>query len=144
MQHRTTVDVQGPWSLTTSRAFWEGFTPAALAAQQGDALTTVFLSESDWRPVEAAVTQDGTAATILLTGDGDLESAVQQVRRFLSLDIDATGWPTVGQRDPSSPTPRRACRDCGRADSTHRTKQRPGLCSPSGSGSPRRRSCGAT
>lgn len=92
--------VEGPWSLATSRSFWEGFTPAALATQQGEALTTVFLGETDWRRVAASVTQDGTTATVQVEGEGDLEAAAQQVRRFLSLDVDARGWPAVGRRDP--------------------------------------------
>ena len=36
-------EVLGPWSLETSRQFWEGFTPAALAAEPtGPRLRTVF------------------------------------------------------------------------------------------------------
>jgi hypothetical protein len=38
--------VLGPWSLETSRRFWEGFTPAALAGEQaGPGLRTVFCAE---------------------------------------------------------------------------------------------------
>ncbi len=47
---RHTVDAQvlGPWSLTTSRAFWEGFSPSALDEQQsGDGIATVFRMEAD-------------------------------------------------------------------------------------------------
>jgi len=39
-------EVLGPWSLETSRRFWEGFTPAALAGQPaGPGLHTVFCVE---------------------------------------------------------------------------------------------------
>jgi len=31
-QHVAEFEVLGPWSLATSRRFWEGFTPAALTA----------------------------------------------------------------------------------------------------------------
>ena len=45
--HTTTRDVLGPWSLSTSRAFWEGFAPSALPADDGaDRLRTVFLVEA--------------------------------------------------------------------------------------------------
>ncbi|MFI1995388.1 DNA-3-methyladenine glycosylase family protein [Actinoplanes sp. NPDC020271] len=99
--HTVTRDVLGPWSLATSRAFWEGFTPAALRARAGDpVLRTVFRSEADWSAVSAAVEQDGAVARITVSGDGDLEVASAQVARFLSLDVDATGWPGVGERDP--------------------------------------------
>lgn len=93
--------VSGPWSLATSRAFWEGFAPSALAASDSlEALRTVFVCDSDWRRVEAVVRQSGSVARIEVSGDGDLDAATAQVLRFLSLDIDAQGWPEVGRRDP--------------------------------------------
>lgn len=106
-QHQVTVNVQGPWSLATSRAFWEGFTPAALTAATDsgkptntEGLTTVFLSEHDWSRTEASVTQQGDCAQITVSGDGDLDAAITQVSRFLALDVDARRWPEVGDRDP--------------------------------------------
>jgi DNA-3-methyladenine glycosylase II len=116
--HVTTVEVSGPWSLATSRRFWEGFTPAALPGQnapageadpadQGDEpgqpgthLRTVFRVDADWSRAEADVAQRGQQATVTVTGHGDLDAAAAQVGRFLALDVDARGWPGVGQRDP--------------------------------------------
>jgi DNA-3-methyladenine glycosylase II len=96
-----TFEVLGPWSLETSRRFWEGFTPAALASEQdGSRLHTVFRADGDWRRAEATVTQDGDTARVALSGDGDLDAAGLQVCRFLALDVDARGWPDVGGRDP--------------------------------------------
>jgi DNA-3-methyladenine glycosylase II len=87
--------------LETSRRFWEGFTPAALAGQPGGpGLHTVFCAEGDWRRAEAEVTQAGDTAHLVVTGDGDLEAAAAQACRFLALDVDARGWPQVGRRDP--------------------------------------------
>jgi DNA-3-methyladenine glycosylase II len=94
------AEVRGPWSLATCRTFWEGFTPAALPLRAGEALATVFLVEADWSRAEAAVRQEGTTAVVAVTGDGDLDAAAEQVARFLALDVDATGWPDVGRRDP--------------------------------------------
>lgn len=95
------MEVLGPWSLTTSRTFWEGFSPSALAEQRAaDEIRTVFLADADWSRVQLQVTQHGDVATISLTGSGDLEAAAAQVGRFLSLDVDARGWPDVGRRDP--------------------------------------------
>lgn len=100
-QHSTDVEVLGPWSLATSKTFWEGFAPAALTGQdEAHRLRSVFCAEGDWRRVEVAVTQQGSTARILLTGDGDLEAATAQAGRFLSLDVDARGWPAVAERDP--------------------------------------------
>lgn len=91
----------GPWSLATSRAFWEGFAPAALAAQAGsDRLRSLFRVEGDWRRAEVQVMQIGRHAHIAVSGDGDLDAAATQTCRFLSLDVDARGWSEVGGRDP--------------------------------------------
>jgi DNA-3-methyladenine glycosylase II len=99
-QHTTVHQVAGPWSLATSRTFWEGFGPAALA-DQGEAaeLRTVFLVDDDWSRAAATVRQEGTTARITVTGDGDLDAAAAQTARFLSLDVDGHGWPAVGDRD---------------------------------------------
>jgi DNA-3-methyladenine glycosylase II len=97
----TVHEVRGPWSLTTSKAFWEGFAPSALAAQHTTGeIRTVFLADDGWQRVEASVAQEGGSARIAVTGPGDLDTATAQVCRFLSLDIDAETWPEVGRRDP--------------------------------------------
>lgn len=93
-------EVAGPWSLATSRRFWEGFAPSELAAQSDrDEITATFLSDTDWEPVAFTISQRAGAAHITVQGHGDLEAAVRQVLRFMSLDIDASGWPAVGERD---------------------------------------------
>ena len=93
-------EVLGPWSLETSRQFWEGFTPAALAGGQArPGLRTVFCVEGDWSRAEAEVTQAGDTVRVALAGDGDLDVAAAQVARFLALDVDGRGWPEVGRRD---------------------------------------------
>ena len=97
----TEFAVLGPWSLETSRRFWEGFTPAALAgAPAGPGLRTVFCAEGDWCRAEAEVTQAGDTARVVLAGHGDLDAAAAQVGRFLALDVDGRGWPDVARRDP--------------------------------------------
>ncbi len=76
-----------PSSRSSSRRFWEGFTPAALAGQPaGPGLRTVFCTEGDWRRAEAEVHQAGAIAWLAVHGDGDLEAAAAQACRFLSLD----------------------------------------------------------
>ena len=99
--HQVEIEVLGAWSLATSKAFWEGFAPAALARHsQPEQLRTVFCVEGDWCRAEVLVTQEGTTARVAVTGGGDLEVAAAQACRFLSLDLDARGWPDVGRRDP--------------------------------------------
>lgn len=100
-RHATAIEILGPWSLATSRGFWADFTPAALAPQADEGrLRTAFLNPADWTRVEASVAQHGAHAQIEVTGDGDLESAVDTVSRFLAIDIDGRAWPDVGRRDP--------------------------------------------
>ncbi len=107
----------GPWSLRTSKRFWEEFTPTAIeAGGDPDVLSARFVSEHDWTSVSAQVTQSRECAQIGLSGPGDLAAAAEQVRRFLSLDVDARGWPAVGDRDPIIATAQRALpgyRPCG-------------------------------
>jgi len=99
--HQVRLEVLGPWSLATSKMFWEGFTPTALP-RDGDSaeLHTVFRVEADWSRAELTLTQDEQTASLVVTGDGDLDAAAAQAGRFLSLDIDARAWPEIGRRDP--------------------------------------------
>ena len=116
-QHTLSVQVLGPWSLRTSKRFWEEFTPTAIAAGgDPDVLSARFMSEHDWTSVSARVTQRGESAQISLSGTGDLAAAAEQVCRFLSLDVDARAWAAVGDRDPIIATAQRALpgyRPCG-------------------------------
>ncbi|MFD5827498.1 DNA-3-methyladenine glycosylase family protein [Lentzea sp. NPDC060358] len=86
--------------MTTSRAFWEGFTPSALPRRDGVELRSTFLVEGEWRRASVSVTQAGATAVLSLSGEGDLDLAAAQVCRFLSLDVDGSGWPAVASRDP--------------------------------------------
>ncbi|OIH92421.1 DNA-3-methyladenine glycosylase [Curtobacterium sp. MCBA15_001] len=96
----TVHDVVGPWSLATSRRFWEGFTPGRLASQtQAPGIHTTFLCDTDWQRVDAVITQDGPSVHIVVDGTGDLDAATDQVRRLLSIDIDGRSWPDVAMRD---------------------------------------------
>ena len=96
----TVHEVLGPWSLATSKRFWEGFTPGELAQQtQAEGIRTVFLCDTDWQRVDATITQEGASARIVVDGPGDLDAATEQVRRLLSIDIDGRGWPDVAARD---------------------------------------------
>lgn len=99
--HTAAVEVQGPWSLGTSRQFWEGFSPNALPGQDDDGiLRCTFLAEAGWLRVEAEVEQHGHTARLHLRGEGHLDAAATQVARFLGIDVDARGWTKVGERDP--------------------------------------------
>ena len=96
----TVHEIVGPWSLATSKEFWEGFTPNKLVSRtKAEDLHAVFLCDTDWRRVDATVTQEGSSVCIVVEGPGDLDAATDQVRRLLSIDIDGRGWPDVATRD---------------------------------------------
>lgn len=106
-RHEVTYEVKGPWSLEQSREFWEEMAPLPPVRKGGAGATlwTVFHADADWRRVTAEIGRtesgrSGSAARIVVIGDGDLDAAAEQVARFLSLDVDARGWPAVGDRDP--------------------------------------------
>ncbi|THG32519.1 DNA-3-methyladenine glycosylase 2 family protein [Glaciibacter flavus] len=97
--HGIEVEVKGPWSLATSRRFWEGFSPNALPEHEGGALSCVFLAENGWGRVQAEVVQEGHTARLRLRGEDHLDEAATQVARFLAIDIDGRGWTKVAQDD---------------------------------------------
>src|SRR5258707_13045085 len=78
-KHVAEFEVVGPWSLDTSRRFWEGFTPPALAGQPaGVGLRTGFFAGGDWRSANAGVPQSGGTPGVRVRGDRDLGGARPQ------------------------------------------------------------------
>jgi len=138
-EHSAEFEGLGPWSLQTSRRFWEGFTPAALAGEPArPGLRTVFRAECGWRRAESEVTRAGDTAHVVLAGDGDLDAAAAQACRFLALTstgVAGRRWATGTQWWPMR---RRGCPGCDRAVSIPRTRPRRGRCWRSGCASHRR------
>jgi len=95
------LQARGPFSLAASRRFLEGFAPAAYAGQAGQHLDLAFPVEGDWRTVAVRIVQPSAGAVHVETaGEADLDAVRVQVERMLSLDVDASDFPTVGLRDP--------------------------------------------
>jgi DNA-3-methyladenine glycosylase II len=95
---------RGPFSLTASIRFLEGFTPATYTGA-GQSLEMAFPVEGTWQTaggrvhehpggVECAVVSPSAPGRELLT------AVRAQVARILSLDVDGSGFPAVGERDP--------------------------------------------
>jgi DNA-3-methyladenine glycosylase II len=101
-----TLIPRGPFSLADSIKFLEGFTPAAYARPADSALELAFPVEGSWQTAGVRVRQDDagivTAEVVSPAEPGpDLLTAVHaQVERILSLDVDGSGFPAVGERDP--------------------------------------------
>jgi DNA-3-methyladenine glycosylase II len=96
---------RGPFSLTASIRFLEGFTPAAYAEAAGQPLEMAFPAEGTWQTVGVRVREhpDGAECEVLspaAPGRELLAALRAQVARILSLDIDGSGFPAVGERDP--------------------------------------------
>jgi DNA-3-methyladenine glycosylase II len=96
---------RGAFSLAASIRFLEGFAPAAYAGSADAVLELAFPVEGSWRTVGVRVRQDPAGVTAEVVGPGELgaelAAAVRaQVERILSLDVDGSGFPAVGERDP--------------------------------------------
>ena len=96
---------RGPFSLASSIRFLEGFTPAAYTSGGDALLELAFPVEGSWETVGVRVRQDGGGVTAVVMSPSspgpDLIAAVRaQVERILSLDVDGSGFPAVGERDP--------------------------------------------
>ncbi len=109
-----TLVPRGPFSLAASIRFLEGFTPASYSGPSApDVLELAFPVEGSWRTAGVRVTQGpargaakGAAqvkAEIVSPEDPgpELVAAIrEQVQRIVSLDVDGTDFPAVGERDP--------------------------------------------
>jgi DNA-3-methyladenine glycosylase II len=102
-----TLVPRGPFSLAASIAFLEGFTPAwyssAGSSNPADkVLELAFPVEGSWRTAGVRARQDDDGAvTAEIVSPADLVAEVRpQVERILSLDVDGSGFPAVGERDP--------------------------------------------
>ena len=96
---------QGPFDLTASTRFLEGFAPATRpdAAATAGELRLAFPAAPSWRPVGVLVRQperDGPVRARVFADPSDVDPALEQVRRILSLDVDGSGFAAVGARDP--------------------------------------------
>ncbi|CAN5830413.1 DNA-3-methyladenine glycosylase [soil metagenome] len=98
-----TIAARGPFSLAASARFLEGFDPAAHDGASADAhLHLAFPVEGNWNTVGACVRENGHGQVVAdLDGDTtvDPDAVHAQLARILSLDIDGTGFPDVGDRD---------------------------------------------
>jgi DNA-3-methyladenine glycosylase II len=100
-----TMVPRGPFSLAASVKFLDGFTPAAYTGSADSALEPAFPAEGSWQTVGVRVRQDAAGVTAEIvspsTAGPELVTELRpQVERILSLDVDGSGFPAVGERDP--------------------------------------------
>jgi len=99
-----TLAARGPFSLTASTRFLEGFTPAAYGGGAEGPLELAFPVDGSWQTVGVRVRQDDRVLGELVyppdADDSLTEAAANQVARILSLDVDGSGFSAVADRDP--------------------------------------------
>ncbi len=96
----------GPFSLAASGAFAGNATQLCIASPSGTDghLHLAFVPDGEGeRPVGACIhegSRPGTIAVELFGTLADPAAIVDQVARILSMDVDATGWASIGETDP--------------------------------------------
>jgi DNA-3-methyladenine glycosylase II len=90
----------GPFSLAASAAFLEGFSPAAYRGAEAGHLHLAFVPDGEEAAAGVCLRQPEGAVVGEVFGEADPEAVREQVARILSLDVDGTGFPEVGRRDP--------------------------------------------
>lgn len=96
------IEVRGGFDLAAAARFLTGFGPAGQPEAEPGVLRVAFALEGAWTPVGAVLRQrsPGEVAVEVHGPPEHAEAVVEQVRRMCSLDIDATGFPAVADRDP--------------------------------------------
>jgi DNA-3-methyladenine glycosylase II len=103
--HTFILTARGPFSLAASTKFLEGFTPAAYTGAAGQPLELAFPAEGSWQTAGVRVREhpngvEGELVSPQARETGGLVAVRAQVARILSLDVDGSGFPAVGERDP--------------------------------------------
>ncbi len=100
---RALVEVRGPFSLARACAFIEGFVPTRGAVDASDgAVRVAFVPDGASRAASAVLRmEDGAVIAEASAPDGDDDAALRQAVRMLSLDVDATGYAELGDREPA-------------------------------------------
>jgi DNA-3-methyladenine glycosylase II len=95
------INATGPFSLASSIRFLEGFTPAAYDEPEASGhLHLAFVVDGTEQAVGVCARAQGGGILGEVFGKADREAVRAQVARILSLDVDGSGLPAVGLRDP--------------------------------------------
>jgi DNA-3-methyladenine glycosylase II len=92
---------RGPFSLAASTAFLSSFAPAAhKAAGAANHLHFAFVADGSEQSVGVCLRQENGRVIGEVYGEADKNVVRKQVARILSIDIDGSDFPTVGEHDP--------------------------------------------
>ena len=93
----------GPYSIPASARFLEGFAPARYEGGGPEHLRFAFVADGldrGERVAGAYVHPEGEKVIVETYGEAAPETVRDQTERVLSLDVDGSGFPGVGRRDP--------------------------------------------
>ena len=97
---RFELQPMGPFSLGASAAFLEGFSPAAYRGAGEGHLHLAFVPDGEEAAGGVCLRQPDGVVVGEVFGEADPEAVREQAARILSLDVDGSGFPAVGRRDP--------------------------------------------
>ena len=102
MTRQYTLEARGPFSLHSAISFLVGFAPAmhGRGGQVGH-LHLAFVPDGERRAAGACVRGQDGEIVVEVSGAAEPGAAARQVERILSLDVDGSGFPDVGERDPA-------------------------------------------
>ena len=102
MTRQYTLAPRGPFSLHSAISFLEGFAPAMHGrGEQVGHLHLAFVPDGERRAAGACVRGRDGELVVEVSGAAEPGAAARQVERILSLDVDGSGFPDVGERDPA-------------------------------------------
>jgi 3-methyladenine DNA glycosylase/8-oxoguanine DNA glycosylase len=96
---RVELEARGPFSLAQSVAFADSFAPAGTPQAEAAVLRLAFCDDGG-TPVAIAARQDGPRVLVDYRSDLAANRVTAHVARILGLDVDATGFLAVAERDP--------------------------------------------
>ncbi len=97
---RFALSPRGPYALAASVRFLEGFAPAAYGGAAPGHLHMAFVVNDGAAVAGVCVRDEGGVVVGEIVGEADPGVVRAQVARILSLDVDGSGFPAVGERDP--------------------------------------------
>ena len=103
-RERFEIRAAGPYWLAASTRFLEGFAPAAYEGGKANHLHLAFVADDfangSERVAGVCVRSEEEVVVGEVFGEADPEVVRKRVERILSLDVDGSCFPGVGERDP--------------------------------------------
>ena len=94
--YESSLQAQGPFDLLHQNQFFNGWPVRA----DGKTIVMAFPIEGEWTSAAVEVTQSSHGSVSLTVHGPSGAAAATQAMAALSLDVDATDWPRVGEQDP--------------------------------------------